>query len=188
MTAAIEFGEKHKSCTGAMGLRVALGPSATQADWWKVCPRGDWLIWQLERVGLLKTMNPPLHSAMERTITRAIRRGQKALRGNCEPWTTGWRRWARLWLSGEDRSRAAAAAAASAFHAATLAALLPAFRAASAAAAAFAYADAAYADAADYASASASAYADAAYAAEQKLQARDIRREIPEWPGSENHD
>ncbi|RLC85430.1 MAG: hypothetical protein DRJ03_11640 [Chloroflexi bacterium] len=52
---AIEFGQLHDSCPEALKMRIALGPGATQADWWLVCPRGDWLVWQLEQIVSIKT-------------------------------------------------------------------------------------------------------------------------------------
>jgi len=89
--------------------------------------------------------------AVARIVTRAIRRGQKALRGlRLLSWATQWRRWARRWQSGEDRSWAAAWDAA------------------------WAAAWAAWA-----------AGAAEARILEFRLQARDIHREIPEWPGEE---
>ena len=129
---AYEFGKKHGSCEEALKMRKDLGPEATQSDWWLVCDRGDWLIWQLDQVGLSED-NPALDRAIEKTVTRAIRRGQRELRGNVKPWAKAWRKWARGWLSGEDRSRAVAWAA---WDIAGL-----------------------------------------------RLQARDIRKEIPTWPG-----
>jgi hypothetical protein len=146
MISAIEFGRKNHSCLIAMEWRKSLGPGATQADAWRACKRGDWLIWQLNQLpaSAQKRVRPALHRAVERIIVRAIRRGQRSLRGVLAEWATEWRRWAKRWLSGEDRSASAARVAAGA---------------------------------ADYA---------ATRAAELLLQARDIRSEIPEWPGGES--
>jgi len=47
---AIDFGREHDSCREAMEWRRSLGPDATQADAWRQCYRGDWMIWQLERI------------------------------------------------------------------------------------------------------------------------------------------
>jgi len=150
---AYEWGLRHNSCAPALNQRQDLGPGATQADWWLVCDRGDWLIWQLQRLPAdeLRPVRAALHRATERIVARAIRRAQKSLRGVRAEWATQWRRWARRWLSGEDRTAAAAAAEA-----------------------AWAAAEAAAAEAAW-------ARARAAEAWELKLQARDIRREIPVW-------
>ena len=126
---ATDFGLRHKSCREAMEWRESLAPDATQADAWTQCHRGDWMIWQLERIG-----HPVPQDATERIVARAIRRGQRSLRGVRAPWATEWRRWARRWLSGEDRSRAAA------------------------------------------------------WAAERRLQARDLRLALPEWPGDDGND
>ena len=103
---AIDFGLRHSSCDEAMEWRESLGPDTTQTDAWRQCHRGDWMIWQLERIG-----HPVPRDAIVRIVKRAIRRGQKSLRGVRAPWATEWRRWASRWLSGEDRSRAAAWAA-----------------------------------------------------------------------------
>jgi len=111
------------------------------------------MIWQLERIG-----HPVPQDATERIVARAIRRGQRSLRGVRAPWATEWRRWARRWLSGEDRSRAAAWAAADA------------------------------ARAAERAAAAAEAAERAAWAAERRLQARDLRLALPEWPGDDGND
>jgi len=138
---ATDFGRKHNSCREAMEWRESLAPDATQADAWRQCRRGDWMIWQLERIG-----HPVPRDAIVRIVKRAIRRGQRSLRGVRAPWATAWRRWARRWLSGEDRTRAAAWAAT---------------------------------DAADAARAAAMAW-------ELRLQARDLRLALPEWPGGED--
>ena len=145
---ATDFGLRHKSCREAMEWRESLAPDATQADAWTQCHRGDWMIWQLERIG-----HPVPQDATERIVARAIRRGQRSLRGVRAPWATEWRRWARRWLSGEDRSRAAAG-------------------------------DAALEAAAESGAAAESAMAAARTAAktELRLQARDLRLVLPEWP------
>jgi len=122
------------------------------ASAWKVCPRGDWMIWALRAEGI---SIPKV--AIERIVERAIERGVRAICGVREPWAADWRRWAKRWISGEDRSAEAAARAA---------------RAAWAAEAAWAAREAAWA-----------AARAAAAAAELRLQARDTRRELPEWPG-----
>jgi len=67
---AIEFGEKHGSCPEAMEWRRSLGPTATQADAWKACPFGCWMLWQVWR-GIsfdkyLETL-PALDKAVKRT-------------------------------------------------------------------------------------------------------------------------
>ena len=157
---AIDFGLLHKSCREAMEWRRSLGPDATQADAWRQCHRGDWMIWQLERIG-----HPVPRDAIERMVARAIRRGQRSLRGVRAPWATEWRRWARDWLSGEDRSREAARAAWAARADAAAWVARAATRAARAEAAA----------------------EDAARAVELRLQARDLRLALPEWPEEETN-
>ena len=107
------------------------------------------MIWQLERID-----RPVPPAATERIVARAIRRGQRSLRGVRAPWATEWRRWARRWLSGEDRSMAAAMAAV---------------------------------EAAAGAAGAAGAARGAARAAELRLQARDLRLALPEWPEEETN-
>jgi len=141
MESAWEWGQRHHSCSEALELRKALGPNKTQADWWRACERGDWLIWQLWRMpeSARGQVCPALDRALEKIVLRAVT--NHAL--HCGVPTVEV--WATKWISGEDRTAASAASAASAARAA---------RAES-----------------------------AASAEELKLQAADIRVEIPEWPG-----
>jgi hypothetical protein len=206
MMTAIKFGEHYgPRRREALKARRALGEDATQADWWRVCPRGDWLVWQLERVEQAAD-NPALERAMERIRSRAIRRALRGLRGVRGEWATAWRNWARRWLSGEDRTshsalsawcvaRNAAWAAGSAAWATGSAraawAAAPAARVAARAARAAAgvardaWEAGSYAGAVSRAAVSAAAIAAGADAAipvaELRLQAREIRNEIPEW-------
>ena len=110
---AYEQGIEWKSCPEALEARKALGPDAVQSDWWLVCPRGDWLFWQLDHLDAaeMEVLLPALQRAVNRIVVRAIRQGQRSLRGVRAPWATAWRRWARQWLSDKDRSVAAAKAA-----------------------------------------------------------------------------
>lgn len=114
MISAIEFGRRHHSCPDAMKWRKSLGRDATQAYAFLVCERGDWLIWQLRKLSgdRRADVRPALHRAIERIVARAIRQGVKSIRGIREQWATDYRRWARRWLSGVDRSAEAAAEAA----------------------------------------------------------------------------
>ena len=41
---AYEWGVRHRSCSEALEWRKSLGPEATQADAWRQCHRGDWLL------------------------------------------------------------------------------------------------------------------------------------------------
>lgn len=120
---AHEWGLAHGSCPEALKWRASLGPEATQADAWRACRDGGWMIRQLEH-GLgpveLEAVCPALRRAPDRIVTWAIRRGIESLRGVRAPWATGWRRWAREWLAGRDRSGVAAAEAARAAEAATV--------------------------------------------------------------------
>jgi hypothetical protein len=153
---AYQWGIDHGSCQGALDERRALGPDATQADWWRMCQRGDWMLWQLKR-GLTgdeyAAIRPEIQSAVDRIVERAIRRVLG--RSGSQVWET----WAERWLSGEDRSEEAARAAAAARAEARVA--WAAERAAWAARAARA--------------------ARAEEEDEARLQADDIRREIAEW-------
>ena len=158
-TLAVEFGKLHNSCTDAMEWRESLGPTATQADAYLACDRGDWLIWQLDKLTpeQYAKIKPALNRAIGKIVARSIRRGVRSLRGIREAWATGYRRWARRWFSGEDRTWEAAREAWVAAEAA--------------------------AGAAAWAAGAAAWEAGAAEAAELKLQARDIRKEIPAWTG-----
>ena len=207
-TGAVDYGKKHNSCTDAMEWRESLGPTATQADAYLACDRGDWLIWQLDKLTpeQYAKIKPALNRAIEKIVARAIRRGVKSLRGVRAEWATDYRRWARRWLSGEDRTWAAAREAAAAAGEAAWEAAREAAEAAGEAAweaawavareaeaaageaaweAAWAVARAAAREAAGAAARAAAREAAraAAEAAELKLQARDIRREIPAWTG-----
>lgn len=202
---AVDFGRQSGSCSPAMEWRRSLGPNATQADAWQECQRGDWLFWQFSRLphGMKAQLYPSIHQALDCIVARAIRRGQKSLRGVKAPWATAWRQWARQWLSGEDRSETAAGAAAGAVGTAAGAAVArsAAWAAWDAAWATWAVAtgDAAAAVARSAWDSAASTAADTAAAAtgatgarsavavarkyELRLQARDIRRVMPKWPG-----
>ena len=107
---AVDFGKKHSSCEDAMEWRKSLGP-VTQTDAWRLCKRGDWMIWQL-RKGLseeqFRSVLPALKIVLEKIVTRAIYRGLKSLKEVNTPWATEWRRWAVAWLSGKDRTARAA--------------------------------------------------------------------------------
>jgi len=109
---AYEWGLRHSSCSDALEMRKALGPDKTQADWWRACPRGDWLLWQLDRLppATQDQLQPQIARAIEVIVTSAI--VEHALDCGVE----AVEKWAARWLSGEDRSawaaRAAAAAAA----------------------------------------------------------------------------
>ena len=191
---AYEWGIRYESCHDALEQREALGPNKTQADWWRACSRGDWLIWQLQKLprDQLEPLAPALNRALEKIVARAIRRGQKALHGIREAWATKWRKWANKWLSGEDRSAARAARAegevwevwaAMAVEAAAIAAMAARAAARAVEAAAMAARAAMAVEAVEAAVEAAAEAAWAAKAAEQRLQALDIRKEIPTWPG-----
>jgi len=100
MISAIDFGTVHSSCPEAMRWRVSLGPDATQADAWRRCERGDWLIWQLRRLprARLKSVLPALRRATEKIATRA------GLAHALYSGVPGVGSWPRLWLCEEDRS------------------------------------------------------------------------------------
>lgn len=180
MISAIEFGERHCSCPEAVMWRCSLGSDATQADAWRFCKRGDWLLWQLRKGLSLEQyaiLRPVIDRAGERTVVRAIRRGIRSLRGVRAQWATTWRCWARRWLSGEDRSAAATVRA----REVAWAARADGWKAALAAR----VARAALGVDAPPAWAAWAVWATNVAAAELRFQARDIHREIPEWPGEE---
>jgi hypothetical protein len=78
---AIEFGEKHGSCSEAMTWRRSLPKGATQADAWLACERGEWLFWQLLH-GLTAeeydALRPAIKRASERIAQRAVLRAHLA--------------------------------------------------------------------------------------------------------------
>ena len=152
---ALDWGHRHGSFPLELAARKALGPETTQADWWRVCPRGDWLLgqWLSLPAETREATNLAIQRATVRVVARALRRGLRALRGVRSPEATEWRRWARRWLDGTDRETAAPKAAST--------------RAAARAAVARALGLGEH---------------DAAWAVEMRLQAHDIRRELPEWP------
>ena len=130
--------------------------------------------------------------AVDSIVERSVRNTLANVEGIDEPWAEKWLVWAENWLTNEDRTWAAAADAARAARAewaAWTAAAEAADAAAARAAAAAAEAAHSAARAAAWAAArAADAAVDAAVdaAAEDKelrLQAEDIHREIPEWPG-----
>jgi hypothetical protein len=170
---AYEWGLEHRSCDKALECRKAY---SSQAEWYKACNRGDWLIWQLRRLPgyRLSAVVPGLLKALDAIVQRAIYQTLYRLRYTDSSETDAWVAWAECWLSGEDRTARAAANAANAAANAAYAAA----NAANAANAAYAAANADYA-----AYAANAAYAAADAAAEDRAQAEDIRREIPEWPG-----
>jgi len=130
---AVEFGKKYHSCVEAVAWRESLGPSATQADAYLACERGDWLVWQLTRdPATAEQICGPLGRAIDLIIARAVSR-----QGRKNPWLlTSPPAWA----------------VASATMVAGAEALWEAERM-------------------------------KACANEREIQAEDIRREIPEWPG-----
>jgi hypothetical protein len=103
---AYEWGVKYRSCREALQEREKLGPDKKQSDWYLVCDRGDWLLWQLNKLSpkIEARIKPNLDKAIEVIVTRAVRKYALP-----EPSTHDW---AEKWLNGEDRSRRAAARAA----------------------------------------------------------------------------
>lgn len=187
---AYAWGVKHGSCPDALAWRKSLGLKATQATAWRKCKRGDWLIWQFERLPLAiqRKHFASLMHGIEMSVGRAVKKF--ALTGSST------REWSEKWLSGEDRTAARAAEAARAADAAWAARAADAAWAARTARATWAAkaawatwaAEAAWAamaamEARAAMAARAAWAAEAAMAAESARQARDIRCGIPEWPG-----
>jgi hypothetical protein len=81
MINAVKFGEKHHSCSESMVWLRSLPKRATQADAWKRCERGNWLLWQLAN-GLTSeqydAIRPALKRATDRMAKRAILRAHLA--------------------------------------------------------------------------------------------------------------
>jgi len=182
---AVEFGEEHGSCEEAMEWRRSLGPKATQADAWRLCKRGDWMGWQFERLSheLIVAHGQVLIGAAQSAVARAIRRAQKIMRGVRDPRATVWRRWAREWLDGKHQmpdprwvavAQGPRVGVGWATRAAETLCLATPCLATPEEASSFAL------TAMDHAEAAAPIDK---LAHERLLQAREIRRVIPEWPG-----
>lgn len=108
MLSAYLWGLKHFNnvCTQIVE-RKALGPDVTQKDFWKICQNSIDLLGQLDTLSENQMLlwKPLVDKCIEeRTIPRAIGRGQTLLEGVTASWADAWREWARKWLSGEDRS------------------------------------------------------------------------------------
>ena len=92
---AYEWGIKHKSCKSALELRKRY---KNQKEWWKVCNRGDWLLWQLNQLPDTQyptdTVHEILITIVNRTITKYVL--------HCE--VPSVEQWAVNWLNGTDRS------------------------------------------------------------------------------------
>jgi hypothetical protein len=100
-----------KACDDALEWLEPLG-DVTMEEAYQLCPRGDWLLWALERHTRWATLRLRIWPVVERIEARAIRRGVRSIRGVQEAWAVKYRLWARRWLSGEDRSAEAAELAA----------------------------------------------------------------------------
>jgi hypothetical protein len=196
---AHEWARQRDACPDAIEW-LAEHPAWTMADAWRECHRGDWMFWALKTAG-----HPVPWDVVDGIADRAVE--THALHcGIAEV-----ERWAERWLSGEDRSAAAAgdaweAAAAGAWAAdaagdawntaawraaahAAAAADAAAWRAASSAAATAYAAYAAAVAAAEEADAARDAAVHAAArdarAAESQRQADEIRAAVPRWPGED---
>jgi hypothetical protein len=199
-TSALRWGRLHGSCQEAIEWRRSLGKNATQADAWRKCHRGDWLFWQLSKLPRDERVEAKLiaQQALARIVARAIRRARKYLRGVREPLATQWQTWAQQWSSGEDRTGKTAWAIETAMTAPRRAARVSGWASGWAEAAAWAAEAAAkaaewdgvtgWAEAQDAAEAAAwvASWTANAWEAELRLQARDLRREQPKWPGMTN--
>lgn len=156
MMTAYEQGIKWGSCHDALEKRKEY---VSQAEWYKACDRGDWLLWQLKRVTAPELIADKYDLITGKIVTRAINRVLSVYNA------PEFKAWATRWLSGEDRSAASAAAMVTS-------------------AAASAAASAELAEWAAWAAASAAwATSATASAAELKQQAQEIHDLIPEWPG-----
>lgn len=101
MKTAYEQGIEWRSCPEALELRKNY---ASQAEWYKACNRGDWLLWQLKKLDpeTLKQVLPKIKLAIGQIVDRAVR-----------DHTLNYaipevKKWAEYWLNGTDRSMASA--------------------------------------------------------------------------------
>ena len=189
---AEQWGRQNNSCREAMDQRRALGPDKSQSDWWLACNRGDWLIWQLQRLPReeLKAVLPALLRALDKITYRAVEntaaaQALLAVTGDEIPEVL---EWAKGWLSGQDRSESAAESAESAARSAARSAAASAARSAAWSARSAAWSAAESVESAAWsvawsAAESARSARSAAWSAELQQQADDIRAEIPTWPG-----
>jgi hypothetical protein len=71
---AYEWGLKYESCEEALILRKKLGPDKGQSDFYQVCDRGDWLLWQLDKLPPEKKeeIKPLLVKIANKTANRAM--------------------------------------------------------------------------------------------------------------------
>jgi hypothetical protein len=184
---AHQWGVDHNSCDEALEWRKSLG-AVTQKEAFEVCERGDWLIWQLQRLEKeqLKEILPQLLTATNSIVERSVR--NHAL--NCG--IKEVEQWAINWLNGNKSARSARSAWTAARAATWAVAAAHAAADAAGAAAAYAAADATGAVAGAVWAAQSAAVQTAraedtvdtieeASSEELKLQALDIKKEIPEW-------
>lgn len=208
---AFKWGLYYGSCSEALTWRESLGPDTGQSEAWRVCTNGAWLLWQWRKLPLAKREEtwPAIQRAFDRITARAIRRGLQSLRGEKSPGATEWRQWARNWLTGTDRSRNAASVAAEnaanffdltgRFHDPRF--VVAAWSADTAMIAAMEDITPGHGDTTKFLTSISSSAGTAAWfaaiqigvttprmaaenaeIAELHTQARDIRRELPEWP------
>lgn len=209
MSSAYEWGKKHGSCELEARRKFDIEyPGQGQASFYIKCRRGDWIIWQLGQTKLSEKLKKALQRALMKIAERAVRK----CAANCN--MPEFERWAEKWLSGEDRSIESAWVMAETIRTTSTAATTAIAESAAEAAAAAAAEEAGSAaeEAAKAAGIEASrvikisgtsisddgdlyesetSFIDPneetreAIKKELKLQADDIRSEIPEWPEEE---
>jgi hypothetical protein len=100
---AIEFGLRYCSCKEGLEWRKDLPPGTQQAEAYRVCNRGDWLLWQLERCKGYDDFKHVLDPVVEGAIVRAIEHMYSIKHEIRSRKVTVWRKWARGWISGSNR-------------------------------------------------------------------------------------
>jgi hypothetical protein len=97
---AYEWGLKQKSCEEALIVRKALGPNKTQSDFYLICDRGDWSLWQLDKLPKEKReeIKPLLAKIAYKIADRAVRNYVL----NCG--FLEMEEWAENWLNGKRRT------------------------------------------------------------------------------------
>ena len=190
MRSAYQWGKDHGSCQKALDWRETLG-NAGQRKAYQVCQRGDWMFWTFQHLteAQFELIRERMHEALLLSVNRQVA-------ANCLICgVPAVEKWAKKWLSGEDRSAESAAwdaarsAASAAWSAARFAAWSAARFAARSAAWSAAWSAARFAArSAEFAAWSAAWSAESAgwcaRFAELRQQARDLRRLIPAWPGN----
>jgi hypothetical protein len=134
----------------------------SQTELYLECNRGTDLLHQLNQLPpeIYNSISSSLWAAMDHIVARALQRGKTALQKNKTQWLQDWLQWAQQWKCSERKNKSSLAAWTESGWAAAWAGEVATWTQGETA-------------------------RDEAYAAELKLQAKDIRHKIPNWPGKQ---